>query len=94
MNLDLEKIPYQFQYLELPDKKRNAFGFLAVGNLDMSKEELTNHFEKYTEYLMENHLEVEFDKLVFLRKSNSIQDFDNLNNLKRPYLRDLIEACS
>lgn len=94
MNLDLDKISYEFQYLELPDEKRNTYGFLAVGKLDMSKQEMEKHFEEYTNYLIENHLEVEFDRLIFMNRANAIQELDGLDNPKRPYLRDLIKACS
>ena len=44
MNLNLDEIDYKFQYIEYPNKKRNAYGFIAVGKLNMSKKELQNHF--------------------------------------------------
>lgn len=94
MNLDLDEIPYEFQYLELPDKKRNAMGFLAVGNVNLSKAEMEKHFADYQKYLIENQLEVEFERLLFLNKEHAVEELDLLDNPKRPYLRDLIEVSS
>lgn len=94
MNLNLEEIDYKIEYIEYPDEKRNAFGLLAIGKINKTKDELEKHFEEYKQYLVENKLELEFRNLVFLKKDNALQEFDNLNNPKRPYLRDLIkEAC-
>lgn len=93
MNLNLDDIKYKIEYIEYPDKSRNAYGFLAIGKLNKTKEELSQHFEEYKEYLMSNNLELEFNKLVFLNKKNAVQELDNMNNPKRPYLRELIDKA-
>ena len=90
MNLDLDEIEYNFKYIEYPTKRRNAYGFIAIGKLNMSKDELFNHFEQYKEYLKQNHLEVEFNNLIFLKKGNAIKELDKYTNPKRVYLRELI----
>ena len=90
VNLDLDKIKYEFQYIEFPSKKRNAYGFIAIGKLNMSKDELQKHFEQYKKYLSNNNLEIEFSKLIFLRKGNAFQELDSYNNPKREYLRELL----
>ena len=93
MNLNLEDIKYKIQYIEYPDESRNAYGFLAIGNIDKTKEELKKHFKEYKEYLLSNNLELEFNKLVFLSKKNAVQELDNMNNPKRPYLRELVNKA-
>ena len=70
MNLNLDEINYKFQYIEYPNKRRNAFGFIAVGKLNMSKKELQNHFIQYCKYLKNNNIEIEFNNLIFLKKGN------------------------
>ena len=47
INLDLDKINFEFEFLECPTEKRNVYGFLAIGKLDMSKDEMQKHFDEY-----------------------------------------------
>ena len=90
MNLNLDEINYKFQYIEYPNKRRNAFGFIAVGKLNMSKKELQNHFIQYCKYLKNNNIEIEFNNLIFLKKGNAVKELDTYINPKREYLRELI----
>ena len=62
-----------------------------MGKLAKTKEELQKHFEEYKKFLIQNNLEIEFNKLVFLDKNNAIKEFDMLKNPKRPYLSNLIK---
>lgn len=93
MNLNLDEIDYKLEYIEYPSKTRNAYGFLAIGNTNKTKDELNRHFEEYKEYLIRNNLEIEFNKLIFIKKENAIKELDKLSNYKRPYLRDLIKEA-
>ena len=77
--------------MEYPNETRNAYGFIAIGKINQTKDELKRYFEEYKEYLLKNDLEVEFNKLIFLKKENAIQELDDLPNYKRQYLRDLIK---
>ncbi len=90
LNLNLDEIKYEFQYIEYPNNKRNAYGFIAIGKLNMSKDELYNHFKQYQKFLIQNNLEIEFDNLVFLKKGNAVRELDTYSNPKREYLRELI----
>lgn len=90
LNLNLDDIDYKVQYLEVPTETRNAYGFLAFGKIDKSKDELQKSFEQYNCYLIENNLEVEFSRLVFLKKDNAIEELRQLKNSIRPYMEDLI----
>lgn len=91
LNLNLDEIPYKIKYMELPCEHRRVYGFFALGNLNMTKEELLKFFNEYKQYLIENKLEVEFSNLIFLSTNNALQELDNLENPKRPYLRNLIK---
>ena len=93
LNLNLDDIQYEMKYLECPTEKRSVYGFIAIGKLDMTNVELNTHFENYKKYLKENHLELEFSRLIFLNKNAAIDELDKLDNPKREYLRDLIEIC-
>jgi hypothetical protein len=90
MNLNLDEIKYEFKYIEYPGKKRNAYGFIAVGQLNMSKKELQKHFIQYCKYLENNNLEIEFNNLIYLKKGNAVKELDTYTNPKRDYLRELI----
>lgn len=93
LNLNLDDIDYKIEFIEYPSKRRNAYGFLAIGKINKVKEELKQHFEEYKEYLIRNDLEVEFNKLIFLKKEKALQELDELPNYKRPYLRYLIKEA-
>lgn len=91
LNLDLNAIKYEMKYLECPSKERSVYGFLAIGKLDMIKENLRKHFENYKQYNKQNNLEQEFSRLVFLHKNTALEELDKLDNPKREYLRELIK---
>ena len=91
LNLNLDDIDYKLEFIEYPSETRNAYGFIAIGKINQTKDELKQYFEEYKEYLIRNNLEVEFNKLIFLKRGNALQELDALPNYKRPYLRDLIK---
>lgn len=91
LNLNLNDIEHKIEFIEYPSKTRNAYGFLAIGKIILTKDELKQHFEEYKEYLISNNLEVEFSQLIFLKRENALEELDNLPNCKRPYLRELIK---
>lgn len=90
INLNLDNIDYKINFMEIPDEDRHAYGFIALGKLNKTKEELQKHFEEYKKFLVKNNLETEFSTLVFLNKNNAIEEFNVLKNPKRPYLSNLI----
>lgn len=91
LNLNLDDIDYKIEFIEYPSKTRNAYGFIVIGKLKQTKEELKQAFEQYKEYLIRNNLEIEFNKLIFLKKQSAVKELDELPNYKRPYLEDLIK---
>ncbi len=93
LNLKLDDIDYKIEFIEYPSKTRNAYGFIAIGKINQTKDELNQNFKQYKEYLINNNLELEFNKLIFLKKQTAVQELDKLPNYKRPYLRDLIKEA-
>ena len=91
LNQDLDEIDYKLEFIEYPDETRNAYGFIAYGKIDKTKDELNKEFEAFKKYLIENNLEIEYNRLIFLKKSSAIQELDAISNYKRPYLKSLIE---
>lgn len=89
INLDLDEIKYDFKYLELPNGKRNAYGFIAVGKLDMSKDKLEEYFNTYKIISSKNNLKTEFEDLIFLKRERAVQDLKLYNVSKRGYLIEL-----
>ncbi len=93
LNLNLKDIDYKIEFIEYPNETRNAYGFIAIGKINQTKDKLNREFEEYKEYLLKNNLEVEFNKLIFLKRENALKELDNLHNYKRPYLRELIKEA-
>ncbi len=91
LNINLNDVDYKLEFIEYPDKTRNAYGFIALGKIKQSKNDLEKRFEVFKEYLIKN--ELEFNRLVFLNKESALEELDSLNNYKRPYLRDLINEA-
>lgn len=93
LDLDLDNIDYKIEFMILPDTLSNAYGFIAIGKIEKSKEELIQHFNKYKEYLIKNNLEVELIDIIFLNKQNAVEELDKINKKKRSYLRDVINEA-
>lgn len=64
----------------------------SKAKIKMTLEEMEEHFQRYTEYLRANKLEVEFKKLHFLKKENALLELEKLDNPKRGYFKELISA--
>lgn len=94
VNINLDEIKYKLEFMEYASKTRNAYGFIGIGILNINKEELEQNFKDYKEYLINNNLEIEFNRLIFLKKETALKELDDLPNYKRPYLRDLIKEVS
>ena len=79
-----------YMYIEEMDKQKGV-RILSTAKIEMTAKELKEHFEKYNEYLINNKLETEFDKLYFLKRENVMQELNKLNNPKREYLVKILE---
>ena len=78
------------KYMEIPQGRRHSYAPMLKGMLMMTEEEMKQYYKKYKEYLKETNQEVEFEKLHFIDKQNALTELYNLDNPKRPYLRDLL----
>lgn len=95
LNLELnnssQMTKYEIKYLEIPEGKRHAYGVLAVGTLNMTKEQMEEYYDKYLEYLKKKQLEIEFKSIKFLPIKNANEVLKNMKNPKREYLFELLE---
>lgn len=95
LNLELNNLEqitdYKIKYLEVPEARRNAYGVIAVGNLNMTKQEMEEHYKEYLNYLKDNKGEIEFKSLKFIPLKNATKILNNLSNPKRIYLNDLLD---
>ncbi|MBQ9659545.1 MAG: NUDIX hydrolase [Clostridia bacterium] len=96
LNIDLknEKLvsnhEITYMYIEEIDKQKGV-RILSKATIDMTAKELQEHFEKYNEYLINNNLETEFERLHFLKKENAIEELNGLKNPKREYLVNILK---
>ena len=85
---------YKIKYMTLPNKEAHTYILFAKGILKKNKEEMESHYKKYLEYLQETNGEIEFSKIHFIKKGNSTEELNKLNNPKRDYLLELLEMDS
>ena len=95
-NLDMDNkddfLHYKIEYLELPQERRHAYGIIAVGNLNMTKEQIKEHHKKYVELLKEKNEEIEVENLVFLDTGKPLEDLNKYSNPIRKYVKELFEV--
>lgn len=94
LNLELNNleqiVDYKIKYLEIPEGRRNAYGVIAIGNLNMTKQEMEEHYKEYLNYLKDNKEEIEFKSVKFIPVKKSSEILNNISNPKRVYLNDLL----
>ena len=66
---------------------------LELGEKNGVSPKRQKYFEEYRKYLIDNNLETEIGRLVFLKKGMAVEQLDSMQNYKRPYLRELIEIA-
>lgn len=82
---------YNFKYLEVPEGKRHSYSIILKARVNLTAEELDEHFKSYKRYLEENKGELEFNKLYFLKIGKAVEELDKLKNPKRLYVRQMFE---
>ena len=85
---------YEIKYLSLPTEDVHTYIIIAKGELNMTKDQMQEYYEKYLEYLKENNLEIEFGKIHFIKKGRVAKELEKLNNPKRNYVKSLLEMDS
>ena len=95
LNVDLndktQVSTWHIEFLSLPGKKIHTYVVGAKGILNMSKNQVQEHYKKYFKYLKENNLEIELGQLHFLEKNNAVKLLDEFKKPKREYLGEILE---
>lgn len=98
LNIDLQDSKqvkhYEIKYLSLPTEEVHTYIIFAKGKLDMTKNQMQEYYEQYLKYLKENNLEVEFEKVHFIKKGRTTKELENFQKPKRNYLKSLLEIDS
>ncbi len=66
----------------------------AKVKLNITAREVKENYDKYLEYLRENNLEVEFEKIYLIEKENVIKELSKKTNPKRNYLVSILKEDS
>lgn len=82
---------YKIKYLEIPEGRRHSYAPMMKGILLITAEQLEKRYNKYKNKLKQNGEDIEFEKLHFLKKDNAVEELENLNNPRRPYLLPLLQ---
>ena len=64
----------------------------AKARLNMTAEEMKEHYNNYFEYLIKNNLELEFGRIHLVDKRKAIERLEKMDNPKRDYLIPLIKT--
>lgn len=95
LNLELDNMKqitkYRIKYLEIPEEKRHAYGVLAVGDLEMTKLQMEEHYNTYLKYLQNNKSEIEFKSVQFFSFENAYEVLKNMKNPKRNYIFEVLK---
>ena len=98
LNIDLEDkkiIEYfQLKYMTFPNESVHTYIIFAKGKLNMTRVQMQEYYEQYLKYLKENKLEVEFERIHFIKKDRVQEELKNFKNPKRNYLVSLLEIDS
>lgn len=81
---------FDVKYMYMTEKgEQPGIQIFAKVNLNITAENLREHYKTYLAYLRENGLEVEFGKIHLIK---TMKELNSLPNAKRTYLAPLIEA--
>jgi len=82
---------YEIKYVSVPDEEIHTYIVFEKGKLNMTRKQMEEHYEQYLKYLKENNLEVEFEKIHFIK---TVEELETFKNPKRNYLKSLIQMDS
>lgn len=97
LNIDLndhDKILYnKIKYIYVSEKNQQpGFTVFSKAKINMTSEEIKEHFYTYSNYLKNSNLESEFRKLHILKKEQALDNLEKIKNSKRDWLIPLIKA--
>ncbi len=93
LNINLNNNKINYMYIT-EENEQLGVQLFSKEIINITAEELNNHFEKYYNYLRENNLEIEFKQLHFFKKEKALESLEKLNNPKRNYLIPLLQLDS
>ena len=85
---------FEIKYISCPTEDVHTYILIAKGKMNMTKAEMQQHYDKYLQYLKENNLEIEFERIHFIKKDRATEELENFKNPKRNYLKSLLEIDS
>lgn len=85
---------FEIKYISLPSEAVHTYILFAKGKTNMTKVQMQKYYEQYLKYLKENNLEVEFEKIHFIKKGRTTEEIENFRKPKRNYLKSLLEIDS
>ena len=85
---DIAKMLKQSNIVVAPKFTKNAIEYFETH--DICYVTINTPLKDYKKYLTQTNQEVEFTKLHFINKENALEQINNMDNPKRPYLRDLL----
>lgn len=77
-------------YLWKPEKA-HAYSIFGKVKVNLTSEEMKKHYDEYLSYLRKNNLEIEFNRIILLKKENVENELGKYNNPKREYLENLFK---
>ena len=85
---------FEIKYISCPTEDVHTYILIAKGKMNMTKAEMQEHYDKYLQYLKENNLEIEFERIHFIKRARATEELENFKNPKRNYLKSLLEIDS
>lgn len=85
---------FEIKYIGLPSETVHTYILFAKGKINMTKAQMQDYYEQYLKYLKDNNLEIEFEKIHFIKKGRTTEELEKLENSKRNYLVNLLEMDS
>lgn len=82
---------FEIKYIYVPTETVHTYIIFAKGKLNMTKAQIQEYYNKYLQYLKENDLEIEFERIHFIKKGRTTEELKNYKNPKRNYLESLLE---
>lgn len=98
LNIDLQNKKqiehFEIKYISLPSEAVHTYIIFAKSKINMSRDQMQEHYHKYLKYLEENNLEIEFKRIHFIKKGKTTEELEKFKNPKRSYLKNLLEIDS
>lgn len=96
INIDINNknqvLSHEIKYISLPNEFISGYEVVGKAKLNLTSNQMKEHYDKYLEYLKQNNLEIEFKKILLLKKEQALESLDKLENPRRKYMRLVMQA--